>query len=253
MILAPVPPMLELEKRTAQQLGWGCFMALALAACGGLDGLGDGGSDDGDAGSGGSGGSSSGGSGNWSGGAASGGLPGAGGSVASGGSFASGGAASGGATATGGATSTGGASAEDRCAAGSLTWKSGNKTNYESYPDPGSQECIEFNGCTWAGQFAGCGSKQTEEWVASHNIAALFPNFGAYELHDICIKSGSKTMVVTVYDTCGDSDCDGCCTENKGNKDALIDLEKSTNERWGLGDGAIQWADLGPTTGDGCD
>jgi hypothetical protein len=59
-------------------------------------------------------------------------------------------------------------------------------------------------------------------------------------------------MVVTVYDTCGDSDCGGCCTENRGNADALIDLEKYTNQRWGLDDGRIQWADLGPTKSGGC-
>ena len=73
----------------------------------------------------------------------------------------------------------------------------------------------------------------------------LFPQTGL-ENHDICIKQGNKTMRVTVLDTCGDSDCDGCCTENRGNADRLIDLEKYTNERWGLDDGAIQWADIGP-------
>jgi hypothetical protein len=25
-----------------------------------------------------------------------------------------------------------------------------------------------------------------------------------------------------------------------------VDLEKSTNERWGLSDGIIEWADIGP-------
>jgi hypothetical protein len=162
-----------------------------------------------------------------------------------------GGTSSGG-TSSGGTTGTGGTSG-DPCTQAGLVWKSANKTNYTSYPDPGSEECIEYNGCTWAGQFAGCSGKKSEAWVQAHNIAALFPGFNNYELHDICIKSGDKTMVVTVYDTCGDNDCNGCCTQNKGNKDALIDLESYTNERWGLPDGAIQWADLGPTTGGGCD
>ncbi len=180
-----------------------------------------------------------------------------GGSVSSGGSLSSGGSSSGGTssggTASGGTSSggTGGVSTE-ACNQAGLTWLTANKTHYESYPDPGSPECIEYNGCTWAGQFATCDGVLPEEWVASHNIAALFP-LGDYGLHDICIKSGDKTMVVTVYDTCGDSDCDGCCTENKGDKDALVDLEKYTDERWGLEDGAIEWADLGPTTGSGCD
>ncbi len=34
--------------------------------------------------------------------------------------------------------------------------------------------------------------------------------------------------------------------------DALIDVEKFTNARWGVQDGTIQWADLGPTKGGGC-
>lgn len=177
------------------------------------------------------------------------------GGVASGGLF-SGGASSGGGVSTGGTSSGGasgsGGSSADPCADPGLSWKTAHKTNYTSYPDPGSEECIKYNGCTWAGQFATCSGKKSEAWVEAHDIAALFP-LGGYGLHDICIKSGTKTMVVTVYDTCGDSDCSGCCTQNKGSKDALVDLESYTNARWGLPDGAIEWADLGPTTGSGCD
>jgi hypothetical protein len=200
----------------------------------------------------------------------SGGLEGSGGSLsgASGGGTTTGGAeSSGGAPSSGGALSTGGAGAtggtaagtggsagnSDPCAAAGLTWKTARKTNYESYPEPGSEECVVYNGCEWAGWFAGCENQQTEAWVESHNIAAFFPNFGTYELHDICIRQGDKTMVVTIYDTCGDSDCSGCCTENKGSADALIDLEKSTNQRWGLPDGQIEWADLGPTSAGSCE
>ncbi|MET0406199.1 MAG: hypothetical protein ABW123_27520 [Cystobacter sp.] len=138
------------------------------------------------------------------------------------------------------------------CDAPGLVWKTGNKTNYTSYPDPGSEECTKYNGCTWAGQFAACSGKKPEAWVAAHNIVAVFPNMNAYKLHDLCLKSGSKTIVVTVLDTCADSDCSGCCTQNKGNADALIDLESYTNARWGVPDGRIQWADLGPTKGSGC-
>ena len=99
----------------------------------------------------------------------------------------------------------------------------------------------------WAGWFAHCDEQQSEAWVAAHAIAAMFPDTG-YELHDICIRSGERTMIVTVYDTCGDDDCDGWCTRNKGEADALIDLESFTNARWGLPDGDLEWADLGPTS-----
>lgn len=142
---------------------------------------------------------------------------------------------------------------QDPCGAPDLVWRTANKTNYESYPDPGSEECIEFNGCTWEGLFAACNDKMSEQWVSEHNIVAAFPDFEELSLHDLCLRKGDKTIVVTVFDTCGDSDCDGCCTENKGSADQLIDLEKYTNERWGVPDGEIEWADLGPTAGSGCE
>ncbi len=157
------------------------------------------------------------------------------------------------AAARGSGGSTGGSGGTAGCDTPGLIWKTANKTHYTSYPEPGSEECTIYNGCMWAGQFAACPNQvKPETWVASHNIAALFPGFEALKLHDICIKSGSKTMIVTVYDTCGDSDCSGCCTRNRGSADALIDLESYTNARWGLPDGPIQWADLGPTKGSGC-
>ena len=139
------------------------------------------------------------------------------------------------------------------CADATLKWKTARKTSYTSYPDPGSEECVKYNGCMWAGQFAACDGKKTEDWVAAHNIVAAFPDFATLELHDLCLRSGSKTLVVTVYDTCADSDCDGCCTENQGTADQLIDIESYTAARWGVGDGAIEWADLGPTKTAGCD
>jgi hypothetical protein len=158
-----------------------------------------------------------------------------------------------GGTAASGSSGGGAGNPAARCDDPALVWKSANKTNYESYPDPGSAECIEFNGCTWEGQFAGCNGKKPESWVMAHDIVAVFPDFATLKLHDLCLRKGNKIIVVTVLDTCGDSDCDGCCTENRGDADQLIDLEKYTNQRWGVPDGRIEWADLGPTRGAGCD
>jgi hypothetical protein len=53
------------------------------------------------------------------------------------------------------------------------TWKKANLTNFTSYPDPGSSECVNYNGCLWAGQFAFVSGKQSESWVQSHNIIAI--------------------------------------------------------------------------------
>jgi hypothetical protein len=133
----------------------------------------------------------------------------------------------------------------DECDDPGLTWNTANKTNYTSYPEPGSQECVEFNGCMWEGLFAGCDGKQTEAWVEAHDIAAVFPDFNSLEHHRLCLRSGNRRMIVHVLDTCADSDCSGCCSENRGSADALIDLESYTNARWGLEDGPIEWADLG--------
>ena len=152
---------------------------------------------------------------------------------------------------TGGMTGTGGASGADCGAQAGLTWKTARKTWYTSYPAPGSKECIVYSGCQYQGMFQACSGTKSKAWVMSHNIASFFP-LGNRSLHDICIKAGSKSMIVTVYDTCGDGDCGGCCTQNKGSADALIDLESFTNTRWGMDDGTIQWADLGPTKGGGC-
>ena len=140
-----------------------------------------------------------------------------------------------------------------RCDSPDLVWRSANKTWYTSIPDPESEECIAYNGCEWSGWFAGCDDQKTEEWVAAHNIAAAFPDFDTLRLHDLCLRRGSNTIIVTVIDTCSDSDCDGCCTRNQGGEDQLIDLESYTNDRWGEPDGAIEWADLGPTPGTGCE
>jgi len=189
-----------------------------------------------------------------------GGSAGSGGSAGAGGSAGKGG--SGGAAGKGGAAGSGGPAGVDAagpdgstaaCDNPALVWKTGAKTEYTSYPDPGSEECIVYSGCEYMGMFAACNGVAPEAWVASHNIVALFPDFNTYRLHDLCLKSSTgKTIVVTVLDTCGDSDCGGCCTRNKGTADALIDVESYTAARWGVPDGRIQWADLGPTKGDGC-
>jgi hypothetical protein len=175
---------------------------------------------------------------------------GAGGGGAGGGGAGGGGAGGGGA---GGGGAGGGAMMSTACDAPTLVWKTGSKTNFTSYPEPGSDECIKYSGCLYEGQFAGCAKTETLAWVMSHNIVAAFPDFTALKLHDLCLKSSSgKTIVVTVLDTCGDGDCGGCCTQNKGSADELIDVESFTDARWGVSDGRIQWADLGPTKTAGC-
>ena len=82
-----------------------------------------------------------------------------------------------------------------------LVWRSGAKTSYESYPAPGSDECVIYNGCEYLGQFAACNNTMPEAWVAAHDIVAVFP-LHDLALHRLCLRSGTKTLVVSVVDTC---------------------------------------------------
>jgi hypothetical protein len=126
---------------------------------------------------------------------------------------------------------------------GNLTFRKANLTNFTSYPDPGSEECVKFNGCMWAGMFAALDGKQPLSWVMSHNIAAVHSkDFNKYKLKTLRLKKGGKTIDVVVYDMCADSDCSGCCTDNSRETGFLIDIESFTAERFGVGDGIVDWA-----------
>lgn len=125
-------------------------------------------------------------------------------------------------------------------------WHQANLTWYTSWPEPDSEECIEYNGCTWAGYFAGINGQQTEEWVSQHNIIAVHEkDWEQYRLKTFRLRMNGSTIDAVVYDMCSDSDCDGCCTENAGEIGFLIDIEKYTRERFdGNGDGVVEWTCL---------
>jgi hypothetical protein len=125
---------------------------------------------------------------------------------------------------------------------GTEQWQQANLTWYTSYPDPGSEECIVYNGCTWAGQFAALDGVQPESWVAANNIAAVHSkDFEQYKLKTLRLRKGSAEIDVKVYDMCADSDCSGCCTANSASTGFLIDLESYTAERFGVWDGTVEW------------
>ena len=122
-------------------------------------------------------------------------------------------------------------------------WNRAKLTWYESYPAPESEECIEYNGCTWAGWFAGLEEQQTEEWVREHNIIAVHEkDWDIYKLKTFRLRRNGYTVDAVVYDMCSDSDCDGCCTKNAGTVGFLIDIEKYTRERFNnYGSGIVEW------------
>lgn len=128
-------------------------------------------------------------------------------------------------------------------------WNKANLTWYISWPDPGSEECVVYNGCEWAGYFAGLPDQQTEEWVSEHNIISIHEkDWGKYKLKTFRLRQNGRTIDATVYDKCADSDCEGCCTQNAGELGFLIDIESYTCERLsGIKDGCdgvIEWTCL---------
>jgi len=128
-----------------------------------------------------------------------------------------------------------------------LVWHQASKTNFTSYPDPGSEECIKYNGCAYEGEFAALDGRQSLAWVKSHNIVAVHSkDFNKYKLHNLRLRKGTKTIDVVVYDECADSDCSGCCTQNAKPSGYLIDVESFTDARWGVADGQIEWACIDP-------
>lgn len=119
-----------------------------------------------------------------------------------------------------------------------------NLTWYTSYPDPGSEECIVYNGCQWAGYFYGLPDQQTEEWVSQNNIIAIHEkDWEKYGLKTLRLTQGDKQIDGVVYDLCADSDCNGCCTQNASQNglDFLIDIESHTKERFGSSSGIVNW------------
>lgn len=121
-------------------------------------------------------------------------------------------------------------------------WYRANLTHYESYPDPGSDECVIYNGCTWAGQFYGLNGVQPESWVMANNIAAVhLKDWGWLGMKNINLRQGSRRITAKVYDGCSDSDCNGCCTANLAGDGYLIDLEKYTMQRFGSGSGIVEF------------
>jgi hypothetical protein len=121
-------------------------------------------------------------------------------------------------------------------------WYRANLTHYESYPDPGSEECVVFNGCTWAGQFYGLPDKKPESWVQANNIVAVhMKDWQWLGLKTVNLRQGNKRITAKVYDACSDSDCDGCCTANLGGDGYLVDIEKYTMQRFGSGEGTVEF------------
>lgn len=125
-------------------------------------------------------------------------------------------------------------------------WNKAYLTWYISWPDPGSEECVVYNGCEWAGYFAGLDNQQTEQWVSEHNIISIHEkDWDKYKLKTFRLRQNGHTLDAVVYDMCSDSDCEGCCTQNAGDLGFLIDIESYSCERLSgkkdACDGVVEW------------
>lgn len=133
--------------------------------------------------------------------------------------------------------------------ASDTVWNKANLTWYISWPDPGSEECVKYNGCQWAGYFAGVNGQQTEQWVSQHNIISIHEkDWDKYKLKTFRLRKNGQSIDAVVYDKCADSDCDGCCTQNAGQLGFLIDIEsysceRLTGDKEGC-DGVVEWTCL---------
>ena len=131
-------------------------------------------------------------------------------------------------------------------------WKKASGTIFDSWPKPGSTECIKYSGCKWAGEFANIdsGNKQCcclhgAQWLdgGTGKFACRFNQTMVKEMRvaatwdqqdkllgkqvEIMIADQTATTVLAnVLDLCKDSDCGGCCKKNTANgKYKLLDLE----------------------------
>jgi hypothetical protein len=87
-----------------------------------------------------------------------------------------------------------------------------------------------YSACSYTGQFAYIGYK-SPDYVKNNSLISFFSTFGdnaSFGGKTIQISAGGKTITALIADTCGDSDCGGCCTKNAGSSGYLVDMEINT-------------------------
>lgn len=90
-----------------------------------------------------------------------------------------------------------------------------------------------YSACDYTGSFAYAGQRDYD-WVSQTDLIAFFSTNGdnaSYGNKKIKIKANTKTVTAWIVDTCGDGDCDNCCTKNAQPSGYLVDMESHTVER----------------------
>lgn len=116
-------------------------------------------------------------------------------------------------------------------------WMPASWTTYTSYapccedspnydPNADTTECYLYSACDYSGDFAYIGHKAFE-WVQSNNIVSFFSTDNNASFGNKRIRFSARGTIVEalVADTCGDDDCNGCCTVNSEPSGYLVDME----------------------------
>ena len=119
-------------------------------------------------------------------------------------------------------------------------------TYYDSYPaccpdnpnynpQASKEECDDYSGCKYSGDFAAIGHKSFD-YVKSNDLIAFYDNSNAsgsqfmskYGGKQIKLTKGSVSFTALIADTCGNSDCKNCCAKNSQPSGFLVDMEYYT-------------------------
>lgn len=131
-------------------------------------------------------------------------------------------------------------------------------TYYDSYPnccpdspnyDPSAptDECDDYSGCVYMGDFAAfCTPSNPDghvsyEYVLTNNLVAFYDDSDPKGLHwsahyanktiELTKEYNGVTVIfnATIVDTCGNQDCNNCCSKNSDKKTGyLVDMEYYT-------------------------
>jgi len=137
-----------------------------------------------------------------------------------------------------------------------------NEASYDSENGPCEQcrECFLYSACDYAGQFAYTDDKTREEVQQATNIVAFWNSgyagvYGSPDKIQLRVLDSNGVQIgqdvsMDVLDTCGDSDCDGCCSSNAAPSGNLVDMEMNTfNNVFGTYDLSSLWMEGAPGRG----
>ncbi len=140
---------------------------------------------------------------------------------------------------------------------GALITGTASFTYYNSYPEcckdspnynpsAPTEECDDYSGCEYIGDMAGFVTPSNPDghlsfdYVKSNNLIAFYDDsdrtghnwFDKYALRTIMLKKEYNGKVysfnATIGDTCGNRDCNNCCSRNSRPSGFLVDMEYYT-------------------------